>query len=178
MTARYPSNGATEASRVVAQNVATIAALEASILAQRTVTERVADEIARIAGSAWFALLHLGWFATWLLVNAGVVPLLPAFDPYPFSLLTLAVSLEAIFLTIFVLISQSRMTRQADRRAHLDLQINLLAEQESTRTVELLERIAAHLGVSCPRERDEGELARPTSVHDVVATLERTLPGQ
>ena len=178
MTARYPSDGATESSGVVAQNVATIAALEAATLAERTVTERLADEIARIAGSAWFALLHLGWFAAWFLVNAGVFPLLPAFDPYPFSLLTLTVSLEVIFLTIFVLISQSRMTRQADRRAHLNLQINLLAEQESTRTVELLERIAAHLGVSSPHERDEGELARPTSVRDVVATLERRLPSQ
>lgn len=178
MAARHPRNGATESSSVVAQNVATIVALEAATLAQRTATERVADAIARTAGTAWFALLHLGWFAAWLLVNAGVFSRFPAFDPYPFSLLTLTVSLEAIFLTVFVLISQSRMTRQADRHAHLDLQINLLAEQESSRTVELLERIAAHLGISSPRERDEGELARATSVRDVVATLERTLPSK
>jgi uncharacterized membrane protein len=92
-----------------------------------------------------------------------------------FAFLTLVVSLEAIFLSLAVLVSQNRLTRQADRRAHLDLQINLLAEQESTRTVELLHRIADHLGL---REAyaDEEELARPTDIREVIAALDQTLP--
>ena len=80
-----------------------------------------------------------------------------AFDPYPFGLLTMVVSLEAIFLTIMVLISQNRMTMQADRRAHLDLQVNLLAEQEATAMVRMLERITLHLGL--PVEGDTDTLA-------------------
>jgi Protein of unknown function (DUF1003) len=84
-------------------------------------------------------------------------------DPFPFSFLTLVVSLEAIFLSIFVLVSQNNLTRQSERRAHLDLQINLLAEQESTKTVALLERIAAHLHVPIPTDPSECELAAPTT---------------
>ena len=95
-------------------------------------------------------------------------------DPFPFSFLTLVVSLEAIFLSIFVLISQNTLTRQSERRAHLDLQINLLAEQESTKTVALLERIAA----AAPRPGpgpipSERELAAPTDIRDVVSTLDQ-----
>ena len=97
-------------------------------------------------------------------------------DPFPFSFLTLVVSLEAIFLSIFVLISQNNLTRLSERRAHLDLQINLLAEQESTKTVALLERIAEHLGVPLPAEPSDSELAAPTDIRDVVSTLDSVLP--
>lgn len=170
-------NGHSEPSGVVAHNVATIAALEEAALAQRSASERLADRIARMAGTPWFALVHIGWFGVWLLVNVGRMSGLPVFDPFPFNFLTLVVSLEAIFLSIFVLISQNRLTRQADRRAHLDLQINLLAEQESTRTIELLQRIADHLSVPIAGGPNEGELAKPTNIQDVVTTLERALPA-
>jgi uncharacterized membrane protein len=165
------------APRIVAQNVAAVAALEAATLAQLTWTDRVAGGITRLAGTTGFALFHVAWFGAWILVKVGGVPGVPRFDPFPFSLLTLVVSLEAIFLAVFVLISQNRMTRQADRRAHLDLQINLLAEQESTRTVSLLERIADHLGVPRSGVPDAEELAKPTDIHAVVTTLERSLPA-
>jgi uncharacterized membrane protein len=94
-----------------------------------------------------FGLAHLAWFGTWIVVNGGVLPGFEPFDPYPFSFLTLVVSLEAIFLSIFVLLSQNRLTRQAEKRAHLDLQVNLLAEQESTIALQLLQRICEHLGI-------------------------------
>jgi uncharacterized membrane protein len=96
-------------------------------------------------------------------------------DPFPFSFLTLVVSLEAIFLSIFVLISQNTLTRLSERRAQLDLQINMLAEQESTRTVALLERIAEQLGVPVRAEPSERELAAPTDIRDVVSTLDSVL---
>lgn len=164
---RQPSTG------VVAHNVAMVGDLDAALLAQRTATERLADRIAGLAGTPWFAIGHIAWFAIWIFVNTGV-PGIPAFDPYPFSFLTLVVSLEAIFLTLFVLISQNRLTRQAERRAQLDLQVNLLAEQESTRTLDLLERIAEHLGLASVRQRGDEELDRPTSIRAIVETLERT----
>jgi uncharacterized membrane protein len=163
---------------VVARNVATIAALERQALAHRSAAERLADRIAQTTGTLWFAILHAGWFGAWLLVNVGVVPGIRPFDPFPFSFLTLVVSLEAIFLTIFVLMSQNGMARRADRRAQLDLQINLLAEQESTRTVDLLRRIADHLQVPIERTATEGALARPTDIEDVMSILERKLPAE
>jgi uncharacterized membrane protein len=84
-------------------------------------------------------------------------------------------SLEAIFLSILVLVSQNNLTRQSERRAHLDLQINLLAEQESTKTVALLQRISEHLQVPDPTDSSEPELAAPTDIHDVVSMLDRAL---
>jgi uncharacterized membrane protein len=171
-------NGSAAAPGAVVQNVAAVAALEGAMLGQRTAGERVADGIARIVGTPAFAVAHLTLFGLWILVNTRLVPGWPVrvFDPYPFSFLTFLVSLEAILLSIFVLINQNRLTRQADRRAHLDLQVNLLAEQESTRTLELLQRITEHLGIS--RTDDDCELATPTNVEEVVSTLDRTLPKE
>ncbi|MGH7320536.1 MAG: DUF1003 domain-containing protein, partial [Candidatus Rokuibacteriota bacterium] len=128
--------------------------------------------------STAFALLHAAWFAAWIIANAGLIPGVPTFDPFPFSFLTLVVSLEAIFLTIFVLISQSRMTRQADHRAHLDLQINLLAEQEATATLRLLRQLCGHLGFDAGGEREESELAETTDVRGVASEIKERLPSE
>jgi uncharacterized membrane protein len=131
----------------VGRNVARIAKLESEQVNGRTVTERIAGAVTRAAGTAAFAIIHLVWFAAWIVINAGLARGIAPFDPFPFSLLTMIVSLEAIFLSIWILISQNQMSRQADRREHLDLQINLLAEQESTATLRIVNRIAEHLGV-------------------------------
>ena len=129
-----------------------------------------------MAGTPWFAWLHVAWFAAWVAWNAGFVPGWHPIDPFPFSFLTLVVSLEAIFLSIFVLISQNNLTRLSERRAHLDLQINLLAEQESTKTVALLERIAQRAQRTLfPTEPSESELATPTDIREVVSTLDSVL---
>jgi len=93
-------------------------------------------------------MTHVIWFAAWIVVNVHLIPWLRPFDPFPFQFLTLAVSLEAIFLALFVLASQNRLARQSDKRAHLDLQIDLLAEREMTAVLQLLRDIAAHLNVS------------------------------
>src|SRR4030095_8447065 len=100
------------------------------------------------------------------------------FDPYPFNLLTMIVSLEAIFITIGVLISQNRMARQADRRAHLDLQINLLAEQESTAPLRLLARIAERLGIEPEHAvtKEQAQLEAETDIKQLVTELDKKLP--
>jgi uncharacterized membrane protein len=139
--------------------------------------QRVSDGIARMAGTAWFAGVHIVWFTAWIAWNRGLAPGWPPIDPFPFSFLTLVVSLEAIFLSIFVLISQNTLTRLSERRAHLDLQINLLAEQESTKTVALLERIAQELHIPLPAEGREPELAAPTDIREVVSALDTVLPA-
>ena len=104
------------------QNVQTIVELEETAKANRDKTDRMADAIAEFCGSFTFVWVHLIWFIAWILINA--IPGLPKFDPYPFTFLTLVVSLEAIFLSTFILISQNHDARISERRNHLDLQIN------------------------------------------------------
>lgn len=157
-------------------NIQRIAQLEAHELDRRSPMERLGDRIVPLLGNWSFALLHVLWFTSWICVNRGLVPGVPIFDPYPFNFLTMAVSLEAIFITIAVLNTQNRMARQSDRRAQLDLQINLLAEQESTATLELLQRIAERLGVPLG-DPAPAELAEQTNVEDLVEKLDEKLPN-
>src|SRR5579885_3705817 len=102
----------------------------------RTLEERAADRVTAFAGSMLFVYLHGAWFGCWILINLGLVAaavgLLPPFDPFPFGLLTMVVSLEAIFLATFVLLSQNRQALQSDQRARIDLQLAVLSEQEVT----------------------------------------------
>src|SRR4029077_6496886 len=111
-----------EAPQMVAnKNVEQIAKLESQQVGARTLSERIAGAVTRAAGTATFAIGHLVWFVGWILLNAGIVRRLRPFDPFPFNLPTMIVSLEAIFLSIWILISQNQMSRQADRRGHLGL---------------------------------------------------------
>jgi uncharacterized membrane protein len=126
---------------LTAQNVKSIANLERAAQVQLS----SADRITRFCGSMAFVWVHVLWFSVWIIANT-VMPIKPL-DPYPFSFLTLVVSLEAIFLSTFILISENRQARIDERRNHLDLQINLLAEQENTKTLQLLEQIANKLEV-------------------------------
>jgi uncharacterized membrane protein len=156
-------------------NIKTIAQLEAQELERRSRMERLGDRLVLLLGNWGFAFLHLVCFAAWICINLGLVPGVPIFDPYPFNFLTMSVSLEAIFITIAVLNSQNRMARQSDRRAQLDLQINLLAEQESTATLRLLQGIAGRLGVPLG-DPAPAELAEQTNVEDLVEKLDQKLP--
>jgi len=139
--------GLTPESTAVEENVQAIKRWERAILRTRSKAEQVSDWIACTAGNGGVLVLHVIWFSTWVTVNAGVVPGIRPFDPFPFPFLTMTVSLEAIFLALFVLASQNRLTRQADKRGHLDLQIDLLAEREMTAVLQLLQDIAGHLEV-------------------------------
>ena len=130
---------------LTAQNVETIVRLEEAAKAKRTRGDRVADAITRFCGSINFVWAHVLWFGGWMVVNMW--PAVSHFDPFPFPFLTLVVSLEAIFLSTFILISENRQARLSERRNHLDLQINLLAEQENTKMIDLLVQIAERVGV-------------------------------
>jgi len=156
-----------------ARNIETIAALEREALHDRSRLDRLTDAVTAAAGSPLFIIAHAIWFATWIAVNVmGAHP----FDPYPFGLLMLAVSLEAIFLSAAVLMTQNRMQRQADKRAHLDLQVNLLAEQELTTMLKMLAGISQRLGVTI-EERDGSvdQLARDTDIHTIASAIDREL---
>jgi uncharacterized membrane protein len=160
-----------------ASNVEKIARLEAEQLHRRSFFERAGDRAVAIAGRGWVACLHLVWFVGWIAVNTGKVSGLAPFDPYPFNFLTMVVSLEAIFVTLAVLNNQNRMTYLADKRAHLDLQVNLLAEQESTATLRLLQRVARKVGVPPDEVEEAKPLVEETDVADLVTEMDETLPG-
>ena len=134
-------------SSALEENVQAIKRWEKTILLARSKAEQVSDWIACTAGSGLVLVLHVVWFGAWVTVNAGAVRGIRPFDPFPFPFLTMTVSLEAIFLALFVLADQNRLSRQADKRSHLDLQIDLLAEREMTAVLQLLQDIARHLEV-------------------------------
>ena len=131
-------------------NVKAIAKIEGKAKAKAPLSDRIAAAIANVSGSMLFAMLNSVWFIVWILYNTLASD---PFDPYPFTFLTLMVSLEAILLSIFIMINQNRETVLAERRNQLDLQVNLLAEQENTRMLHFLEAIAEKVG--CDIDTDE-----------------------
>ncbi len=159
-------------------NVQRVAKLEEEQLRARSISERIAAAVTRAAGTATFAIAHVVWFTVWIVVNSKWARGIERFDPFPFNLLTMLVSLEAIFLSIWILISQNQMTRQAERRAHLDLQINLLAEQESTATLRIVHDIAEHLGIGGRASRRDPALVEETDIEHLASRMDEALPSE
>jgi uncharacterized membrane protein len=158
--------------RIVRENIQTIIEHREQIERSRSLQERVADGITDFSGNMGFVTLHVIWFAAWLILNTGWFGLRP-FDPFPYGLLTMIVSLEAIFLSTFVLISQNRMSKQDEQRAALDLQINLLTEHELTRALKMLDAIQEHLGIKDEGARELAELEKETKPADVLKEIEQ-----
>ncbi len=154
---------------VVTKNIATLLENEQKEDARQPLADRLAHGIARFTGSTWFVLLHLVWFSAWIIWNEGLLMVRP-FDPYPFGLLMLIVSLEAIFLSAFVLISQNQLARRQDERFNLDLQINLLAEHEVTKLLGQVQKLCERLGVA-DDDQEIGELTTATEAGEVLAEL-------
>ena len=160
-----------------ASNIRTIVELEAQSRKERDWQERVSDRIAAIAGTVTFVLCHLGLFIGWAAWNA-LAPEGLRFDPYPYGLLTFVVSLEGVLIATFVLIKQNRMSRQADARDHLNLQVDLLAEQEVTVMLRMLRRISERLGVPADQSdaREAEQLAEETNVYELMRNIETQMP--
>jgi uncharacterized membrane protein len=161
---------------VAEENIRAVAQLQAKAKRRRTVAQRVGDWITLCAARESSLVFHLVWFALWTAVNSGLIGIEP-FDPFPFPLLTTIVSLEAIFLTLFVLASENRLTQEAERRGQLDLQVNLLAEQEMTMVLRMLKEVCEHLDL---RETITSqkflELAKRTDVGQLAEQLEHSEP--
>jgi len=165
------------ATETLADNIRAIAELERRALHERTAADRLSDAITRSIGTARCAVGHGVFFVLWLAINTGLIPGVPPFDPFPFNFLTLVVSLEAIFLSVFVLMSQNRMTAQADKRGHLDLQVDLLAEQELTAILRLLQALCRQLEVEVAMRDDRiEELLQKTDIRHVASVLDQRLP--
>src|SRR5579862_6009935 len=158
-------------------NIDAIAKLEHDVLGRRTLTERASDVITKLVGNVGFLIAQLLLIFGWCLINFHVIPGLNAFDPFPFGVLALVVSSESVFLMTFVLISQSRMARQAERRSQLDLQVGMLSEQELTTVLQMLQTLCQHMGVNVDSSKQEVQsFSKTTDVHKLASELEDKLP--
>ncbi len=141
--------------------------LKARTDAQRTGPERLADLMSDVFGSNWFLALNVVWFGGWIVLNVNIIPGVKAFDPFPFGFLTMVVSLEAIVLSIFVLIAQNRSERIDELRAETDLQINLIAEQETTKLLRMVSLLLEKAGIDPSKDPELVEMLAPTNVENI-----------
>ena len=159
-------------SKVIERNIRTIIHLRTKAARERGLQSRIADAITSFSGRMIFAYVHIVWFGIWILLNTGQFGV-RAFDPFPYGLLTMVVSLEAIFLSTFVLISQNRLGEETERRADLDLHIGLLTEHELTRVLQMLDAIQDRLGIVDHANSELADLEMETRPEDVLAEIER-----
>ncbi|MGI8959084.1 MAG: DUF1003 domain-containing protein [Bryobacteraceae bacterium] len=158
-------------------NINTVVKLEEQARQERTTADHISDVIASFVGSIPFVAMHVLWFGIWVIINTGVLGTSWKFDPYPFALLCMLVSLEGVLLSTFVLIKQNRMSQRADSRSHLDLQVNLLVEKEVTKMLQLQQLICQHLGIAeAERDAEVVELSTVTAVDNLAHELDQKLP--
>ena len=171
----FSKTGVTEGSVVdlMQRNVQVVQKLEEAAKQERTASDRLATVVANFCGSMKFVWVHVIWFSGWIGFN--MFPGVTHIDPFPFTFLTLVVSLEAIFLSTFILISQNHDTRISERRNQLDLQINLLSEQENTKMLTILQAIAEKVGAQI-EDREMALLAQDTELEKVVEHIQQNEP--
>lgn len=157
------------------QNIKAVSSLEQDALRRRSWSARASDAVINVAAGGVSIAIDLAWFAVWLLLNSRWSPW-PPFDPFPYNLLTLIISVEAIFLALLVLGSQNRLTKEADKRAHLDLQVNILAEQEMTLVLRMLRDLCGHFKLETTiRSAAFKALIKETDVQELASRVEQEL---
>jgi uncharacterized membrane protein len=158
---------------VLERNIRSLDLRRAREQAQATLEERIAQAITDFSGSMKFVYLHIAIFGFWVIANLGLVPGLSPWDP-SFVVLAMVASVEAIFLSTFVLITQNRISRAAEKRADLDLQISLLAEHEVTKIAELVAAIAERMGVESARSSEIDQIKQDVAPEVVLDEIEAT----
>jgi uncharacterized membrane protein len=159
-------------------SIETVAKIEHQALDDRNWKDKLGDAIAGFVGTMAFVLCHALGLLLWIVINSGAFPLKP-FDPYPYTLLTMIVSLEGVIIATFVLMKQNRMSRRSDQRDHLNLQIDLLAEKEITKMLQLQRLICERLGIeeAC-RDEEVREFSQHTAVEAIARDLETKIPEE
>jgi uncharacterized membrane protein len=156
------------------QNIRAVRDLEAEIARRRTRTDRITDTVSRFAGSFRFLFAQSGVFLGWVALNLLLAPSGRAPDPYPFEFLNFLVGAEAILLSTFVLMTQNRQNREAEQWGHVQLQVGLLAEQESTKMLEMLRAICGRLGLDrAARDPELAQMIATTHVEELARELEK-----
>ena len=148
-----------------------VRALKARHAAKRSPLETAADRLTRVASSGYFLAAHALWFTVWILWNTGSLPGLRPIDPFPFGLLTMIVSLEAIFLSIFVLMAQRRESSVAELREEITLQVLLRAEEEVTKTLQLLVGLYPRLGHKLAEDPELADMMKPLDADSIERQL-------
>ncbi len=160
----------------VQEHIELIAQHEQEFLERRTPSERAGDAIAEFVGSLRFVAVHLGIFAVWILLNALPATHRMHFDPYPFPMLDSVLAMEAILLASFILMRQGRLSRRADEREHLMLQIMLLTEKETTALLQMNREMAGKMGLqSIARDHEFAALSQDTPIDEVAENIKESL---
>ena len=170
-TPTIPPPGPKDLNSSLRRNIDVLAHRREQEAASATREQRIAQAITNFTGSMWFVYLHLVLYGAWILPNLGIVPGVPKFDP-SFVILATEASVEAIFLSTFVLISPNRTAAGANKRADLDLQISLLTEHELTKLAGVIDAIADRLGIAAAQNPEFAEIERdvaPEVVLDAIA---------
>ncbi|MFA5954105.1 MAG: DUF1003 domain-containing protein [Patescibacteria group bacterium] len=149
--------------------------IKAKADSKRTVSEKTADWMTAHFGSITFLLLNFFLFIVWLVINSERTKGLPNFDPFPFNLLTTIVSLEAIILAIFVLISQNRSMKVDDLREEVHLQINLIAEKEVTKVMKMMVLLLKKHDIDVSEDPELKKLLKPISEEEIERILEKEI---
>lgn len=147
-----------------------VQSIKAEHAAEQTAVEVIADRLTRFASSTTFLIFHVAWFGVWIAWNTRLLRLRP-FDPYPFGLLTMIVSLEAIVLSIFVLMAQGRESAIAELREEIALQVDLRTEEEVTKTLQLVAGLYARLGHQLADDEELTEMLKPLDAEEIEQQL-------
>lgn len=158
------------------RNVAMIAEMEKQASQRRTRVERVADWLAVLVGSWVFLLGQSVFLFFWIILN--LTAWLNRWDPYPFILLNLALSFQSAYAAPIIMMSQNRQNRLSERRNHLDLQINMLAEQETTEILRLLQLLCEHTGVRIERQGNGRILQEATKATHIVEQIQEEIEDE
>jgi uncharacterized membrane protein/AmiR/NasT family two-component response regulator len=161
-------------SNIMQRNIRKIIRIRQKATSEQGLQDRIANIMTNYSGSMLFFYMHIAWFLVWFLLNTGHLGITP-FDPYPYGFLTMVVSLEAIFLATFVLISQNLIAKEAERLTELGLQTSLMTEHESTRILQMLHAIQRKIGISNDSDSElaDADLEMETKPEDVLAEIER-----
>jgi len=140
--------------------------------AKRSWSEKLADWMTAHFGSMGFLALNVFWFGLWLVVNSGLIPAIAPFDPFPFSLLTMIVSLEAIILSVFVMISQNRSAKVAELREEVDLHMDIISEAEMTKLLIMVKLLLEKNGIDISDDPELSGMLKPIDPDQVEEALE------
>lgn len=149
--------------------------IKAKFAAKRTFIEKMADFMTDLFGSMSFLIFNVLLFILWILINTGILKIFKIFDPFPFSLLTTILSIEAIVLAIFVLISQNRTAKVDDLREETHLQVNLIAEKEITKIGKMIAMLLEKHGVDLSKDPELKKLVKPVSESEIEKRLEKEI---
>lgn len=161
--------------QTISRRRAMVQSIKAKANMRRSGSEKFADWMTEFFGTIEFLWFNIIWFVVWLLINTGAIPFLPIFDPFPFGVLTMVVSLEAIFLAVIVLISQNRAARISELREEIDIQVNIIAETEITKIIKLVIVLLEKNGVSVSTDPELRKMLSPIDMEHIEQELEKQI---